>query len=91
MLYIFNFYNDIDNDMFTFKHGTYNYFNQKTSDHGYTLILKRPTRHTHINFDEFQEAKDTAMNHVASYEDKCKIDQAEIEYCKANKWTYAGT
>lgn len=90
MLYIFDFKNDIDNNMFTFKHGTHSIVG-KTDDHGYTLILKRPTRHTYVHFDDLQEAKDTALNHVASYEDKCKVDQAEIEYCKANKWTYAGT
>ena len=90
MLYIFDFKNDIDNDMFTFKHGTHSIVG-KIDDQGYTLILKRPTRYTYVHFDDLQEAKDTALNHVASYEDKCKADQAEIAYCKANKWTYAGT
>jgi hypothetical protein len=76
--------------MFTFKHGTHSIVG-KIDDQGYTLILKRPTRHTYVHLDDLQETKDTALNHVASYEDKCKADQAEIAYCRANKWTYAGT
>jgi hypothetical protein len=91
MLYTFNFNKNLENDMFTFLHGTHPGYGGQPSDLGYTLILKRPKMHTRIFFEDFEEAKDTALNHVASYEEKCKLDKAEAEYCVANPWTYFGT
>ena len=83
----------IDNKMFTFRPGTYNFFNTKLSSFGATVILKRPSAHTHINFDDISEAIDTIKDHVSKYDTKVKLDAMQDEYLnsEAGAWGRSGT
>ncbi len=83
----------IDNKMFTFRPGTYSFFNTKLSSFGATVILKRPSAHTHINFDDISEAVDTIKDHVSKYDTKVKLDTMQDEYLnsEAGAWGRSGS
>ena len=82
-----------DNKMFTLRFGTYSYMGTKLSPYGATVILKRPSSTTHINFDNISEAMETIKDHVSKYETKVKIDAMQDEYLnsEAGAWGRSGT
>jgi len=83
----------IDNEMFTFRPGTYSFMNTKLSPYGATVILKRPSSTTHINFDDISEAIDTIKDHISKYDTKVKLDAMQDEYLnsEAGAWGRSGT
>ncbi len=83
----------IDNKMFTFRPGTYGYMGNKISSFGATVILKRPSAHTHINFNNISEAVDTIKDHVSKYDTKVKLDAMQDEYLnsEAGAWGRSGS
>ena len=84
---------NLSNEKYDFKTGTYDYMGNKTSSFGATVILKRPSAHTHINFDDISEAVDTIKDHVSKYDAKVKLDTMQDEYLnsEAGAWGYSGT
>ena len=84
---------NLSNEKYDFKTGTYDYMGNKTSSFGATVILKRPSAHTHINFDDISEAVDTIKDHVSKYNTKVKLDTMQDEYLnsEAGAWGYSGT
>ena len=64
----------MNNEMYEFKLGTYSFMGNKISSFGATVLLKRPSARTHINFDSVSEAIATIKDHVSKYEDKVKVD-----------------
>ena len=64
---------NLSNKMFDFKTGTYDYMGNKISSFGATVVIKRPSAHTHINFDDISEAVDTIKDHVSKYDAKAKV------------------
>jgi len=78
----------IDNKMFTFRPGTYSFMNTKLSPYGATVVLKRPSSTTHINFDDISEAVKTIKDHVSKYETKVEIDMQLNKYLssEAGAW-----
>ena len=84
---------NLSNEKYDFKTGTYDYMGNKTSSFGATVILKRPSAHTHINFDDISEAVDTIKDHVSKYNTKVKLDTMQDEYLnsEAGAWGRSGT
>ena len=84
---------NLSNEKYDFKLGTYDYMGNKISSFGATVILKRPSAHTHINFDDISDAIHTIKDHVSKYEDKAKVDMHMDNYLnsKAGAWGYSGT
>mgnify|MGYP006250593171 FL=1 len=84
---------NLSNEKYDFKTGTYDYMGNKTSSFGATVILKRPSAHTHINFDDISEAVDTIKDHVSKYDAKAKVDAMQDEYLnsEAGAWGRSGT
>lgn len=84
---------NLSNEKFDFKTGTYDYMGNKTSSFGATVILKRPSAHTHINFEDISEAVDTIKDHVSKYNTKVKLDAMQDEYLnsEAGAWGRSGT
>ncbi len=84
---------NLSNKMFDFKTGTYDYMGNKTNSYGATVILKRPSAHTHINFDDISEAVDTIKDHVSKYDTKVELDAMQDEYLnsEAGAWGRSGT
>ena len=83
----------MNNEMYEFKLGTYSFMGNKISSFGATVILKRPSAHTHINFEDISEAIDTIKDHVSKYEDKAKVDMHMDNYLnsEAGAWGRSGT
>lgn len=83
----------MNNEMYEFKLGTYSFMGNKISSFGATVLLKRPSAHTHINFDSVSEAIATIKDHVSKYEDKVKIDKHTDDYLNSEfgAWGYSGT
>ena len=84
---------NLSNKMYDFKLGTYSYMGKKISSFGATVILKRPSAHTHINFEDISEAVDTIKDHVSKYNTKVKLDAMQDEYLnsEAGAWGRSGT
>ncbi len=84
---------NLSNKMFDFKTGTYDYMGNKVSSFGATVVLKRPSAHTHINFDDISEAVDTIKDHVSKYDTKVELDAMQDEYLnsEAGVWGRSGT
>ena len=84
---------NLSNKMFDFKTGTYDYMGNKISSFGATIVIKRPSAHTHINFDDISEAVDTIKDHVSKYDAKAKVDMHMDNYLnsKAGAWGRSGT
>ena len=84
---------NLSNKMFDFKTGTYDYMGNKISSFGATVVIKRPSAHTHINFDDLSEAVDTIKDHVSKYDAKAKVDMHMDNYLnsKAGAWGRSGT
>ena len=84
---------NLSNEKYDFKTGTYDYMGNKTSSFGATVILKRPSAHTHINFDDISEAVDTIKDHVSKYDTKVEIDALQDKYLnsEAGAWGRSGT
>ena len=84
---------NLSNEKFDFKTGTYSYMGKKISSFGATVVLKRPSAHTHINFDDISEAIDTIKDHVSKYDTKVKLDAMQDEYLnsEAGAWGRSGT
>ena len=83
----------MNNEMYEFKLGTYSFMGNKISSFGATVLLKRPSARTHINFDSVSEAIHAIKDHVSKYEDKVKIDMHQDNYLnsKAGAWGRSGT
>ena len=79
--------------MYDFKTGTYDYMGNKISSMGATVILKRPSAHTHINFDDISDAIHAIKDHASKYDAKAKVDAMQDEYLnsEAGAWGYSGT
>ncbi len=84
---------NLSNEKYDFKLGTYDYMGNKISSFGATVILKRPSARTHINFEDISEAIDTIKDHVSKWEDKVKIDKHTDDYLNSEfgAWGYSGT
>ena len=82
-----------NNKMFTLRFGTYDYFNNKLSPYGATVIIKRPSAHTHINFDNISDAIEAIKDHVAKYNTKVKLDAMQDQYLnsEAGAWGRSNT
>ena len=83
----------MNNEMYEFKLGTYSFMGNKISSFGATVLLKRPSAHTHINFDNVSDAIHAIKDHVSKYEDKVKIDMHTDNYLnsEAGAWGRSGT
>lgn len=83
----------ISNNKYEFKLGTWSIFGKKQSDDGATVILKRPSAHTHINFESISEAVETVQNHLETYDRKIKADELQNKYLnsEAGAWGRSGT
>ncbi len=84
---------NFSNKMYDFKLGTYSYMGNKISSLGATVILKRPSAHTHINFDDISDAIHVIKDHVSKYDTKVKLDTMQDEYLnsEAGAWGRSGT
>lgn len=84
---------NLSNEKYDFKTGTYDYMGNKISSFGATVILKRPSAHTHINFDDISDAIHTIKDHVSKYDAKAKIDMHMDNYLnsEAGAWGRSGT
>ena len=71
---------NLDNEKFSLRLGSYSSLGTKFSPFGATVVLKRPSGSTHINFDNISEAVDTIKNHLAQYDTKCEIDALENRF-----------
>ena len=84
---------NLSNEKYDFKLGTYSFMGNKISSFGATVILKRPSAHTHINFDSVSEAIATIKDHVSKYDTKVELDKMQDEYLnsEAGAWGRSGT
>ena len=71
---------NLDNEKFTLRLGSYSSLGTKLSPFGATVVLKRPSGSTHINFDDISEAVNTIKNHLAQWNTKCEIDALERSF-----------
>ena len=53
---------DVSTDAFRFRRGTYNFFGQKQSDFGFTVIIEGYMGSTHVNLADEEEAIQTCLN-----------------------------
>lgn len=84
---------NLSNEKYDFKTGTYDYMGNKISSFGATVILKRPSAHTHINFDDISDAIHAIKDHVSKYDAKAKVDMHMDNYLnsEAGAWGRSGT
>ena len=82
---------NLDNEKFSLRLGSYSSLGTKLSPFGATVVLKRPSGSTHINFDDISEAVDTIKNHLAQWNTKCEIDALERSFLSSVKgaWGHA--
>ena len=71
---------NLDNEKFSLRLGSYSSLGTKLSPFGATVVLKRPSGSTHINFDDISEAVNTIKNHLAQWNTKCEIDALERSF-----------
>jgi len=82
---------NLDNEKYSLRLGTYSYMGTKHSPFGATVILKRPSGSTHINFDDISEAVDTIKNHLAQWNTKCELDSLQDTYLKSPEGAWGHT
>ena len=82
---------NLDNEKFSLRLGSYSSLGTKLSPFGATVVLKRPSGSTHINFDDISEAVDTIKNHLAQWNTKCEIDALERSFLSSveGAWGHA--
>ena len=71
---------NLDNEKFSLRLGSYSSLGTKLSPFGATVVLKRPSGSTHINFDDISEAVATIKSHLAQWNTKCEIDALERSF-----------
>ena len=82
---------NLDNEKYSLRLGTYSYMGTKLSPFGATVVLKRPSGSTHINFDDISEAVDTIKNHLAQWNTKCELDSLQDSYLKSPEGAWGHT
>ena len=82
---------NLDNEKYSLRLGTYSYMGTKHSPFGATVILKRPSGSTHMNFDDISEAVDTIKNHLAQWNTKCELDSLQDSYLKSSEGAWGHT
>jgi len=82
---------NLDNEKFTLRLGSYSSLGTKLSPFGATVVLKRPSGSTHINFDDISEAVATIKSHLAQWNTKCEIDALERSFLSSveGAWGHA--
>ena len=82
---------NLDNEKFSLRLGSYSSLGTKLSPFGATVVLKRPSGSTHINFDDISEAVNTIKNHLAQWNTKCEIDALERSFLSSAEgaWGHA--
>ena len=82
---------NLDNEKFTLRLGSYSSLGTKLSPFGATVVLKRPSGSTHINFDDISEAVNTIKNHLAQWNTKCEIDALERSFLSSVEGAWGHT
>jgi len=82
---------NLDNEKFTLRLGSYSSLGTKLSPFGATVVLKRPSGSTHINFDDISEAVDTIKSHLAQWNTKCEIDALERSFLSSVEGAWGHT
>jgi len=82
---------NLDNEKFSLRLGSYSSLGTKLSPFGATVVLKRPSGSTHINFDDISEAVATIKSHLAQWNTKCEIDALERSFLSSveGAWGHA--
>ena len=82
---------NLDNEKFTLRLGSYSSLGTKLSPFGATVVLKRPSGSTHINFDDISEAVATIKSHLAQWNTQCEIDALERSFLSSveGAWGHA--
>ena len=76
---------NLDNEKFSLRLGSYSSLGTKLSPFGATVVLKRPSGSTHINFDDISEAVATIKSHLAHWDTKCELDAMQDSYLSSAK------
>ena len=82
---------NLDNEKFTLRLGSYSSLGTKLSPFGATVVLKRPSGSTHINFDDISEAVATIKSHLAQWNTKCEIDALERSFLSSVEGAWGHT
>ena len=82
---------NLDNEKFSLRLGSYSSLGTKLSPFGATVVLKRPSGSTHINFDDISEAVNTIKNHLAQWNTKCEIDALERSFLSSVEGAWGHT
>jgi len=82
---------NLDNEKFSLRLGSYSSLGTKLSPFGATVVLKRPSGSTHINFDDISEAVDTIKSHLAQWNTKCEIDALERSFLSSVEGAWGHT
>jgi len=82
---------NLDNEKFSLRLGSYSSLGTKLSPFGATVVLKRPSGSTHINFDDISEAVDTIKSHLAQWNTKCEIDALERSFLSSAEGAWGHT
>ncbi len=78
---------DIYDERYTFIDGHKPFYGdvKRGPFEGYTVILKQPSKSTHIHFENYYEAMDTIENHCDNYDKLVKMDNATAEYLSSEE------
>ena len=82
---------NLDNEKFSLRLGSYSSLGTKLSPFGATVVLKRPSGSTHINFDDISEAVATIKSHLAQWNTKCEIDALERSFLSSVEGAWGHT
>jgi len=84
---------DLSTDAFRFRRGTYNFFDQKQSDFGFTVIIEGVMGQTHITFENEQEAIDTCLNALERWDITQQMREQTNDYLSSPEgaWGRSGT
>ena len=82
---------NLDNEKFSLRLGSYSSLGTKFSPFGATVVLKRPSGSTHINFDDISEAVATIKSHLAQWNTKCEIDALERSFLSSVEGAWGHT
>ena len=79
-------YNDMIDTQgrYELRSGTWNRFQEKISDDGHSVILKRPHKTTHYVHDSYEQAVETILHHCSMYDTYVKQDNALGEYLSSD-------
>lgn len=90
----FDFKKDVKCEAFSFYHGLFHYYAYEVhSPFGYSIELNNVDSKTYIQFEDFDEAVETCMNHYNRF-DKVKEEAEErIKYLSSPEgaWGRSGT